>query len=97
LARKAEEKSWLKSKIVVRTRTGGNAVVKASDSAFEAARNAYTLYGWLLQEVAKETSWDKALASNAGVGDRLGGLVGGIVRAKCGERKPDAACISAVL
>ena len=70
---------------------------KANDSAFEAAKNAYTLYGWLLQEVAKEVGWDKALASNAGVGDRLGGLVGGIVRAKCGERKPDAACISAVL
>lgn len=70
---------------------------KANDSAFEAAKNAYTMYGWLLQEVAKEAGWDKAIARNAGVGDRLGGVVGGMVRAKCGEQKPDAACISAVL
>jgi len=72
-------------------------MVKADDSAFEAAKNAYTLYGWLLQEVAKGAGWERTTAIHAGVGDKLAGMLGGMVRAKCGQQKPDAACIAAVL
>ena len=72
-------------------------MVKASDSAFEAAKTAYTGYGWLLQEVAKDAGWDKAIAINASTGDRVGQWLGSMVRAKCGEQKPDAASIAAGL
>jgi len=72
-------------------------MAKANESAFEAAKNAYTMYGWFLQEVAREAGWDKAIAIHAGVGDKIGGMLGGMVRAKCGEQKPDATCIAAVL
>ena len=72
-------------------------MAKANESAFEAAKNAYTMYGWFLQEVAREAGWDKAIAIHAGVGDKIGGMLGGMVRAKCGEQKADAACVSAVL
>ena len=72
-------------------------MVKASDSAFEAAKSAYIGCGWLLQEVAKEVGWEKTIAIYASTGDRGGQWLGAMVRAKSGEQKPDAACVSAVL
>jgi hypothetical protein len=86
-----------KWKFRLKTPTGGNTMARANESAFEAAKNAYTLYGWLLQEVAKEAGWDKAIAINAGIGERIAGIFAGMVRAKCGEQKPDAACVAGVL
>ncbi|MFB3777748.1 MAG: hypothetical protein ACE141_09055 [Bryobacteraceae bacterium] len=70
---------------------------KANDSEHEAAKNAYTFYGWFLQEVAKEVGWDKAVAIHAGNGDKFAGMLGGMVRAKCSQQKPDAECVAAVL
>ena len=72
-------------------------MVRANESAFGAAKNAYMTYGWLLQEVAKGSGWDKTIAIHSGVGDKFGGMLGGMVRAKCGQQKPDAACVSAVV
>ncbi len=72
-------------------------MVKANDSAFEAAKNAFTLYGWFLQEVAKEVGWDKAVAIHAGNGDKVAGMLGGMVRAKCGQQKPDGGRVAAAL
>lgn len=72
-------------------------MVKASDSAFEAAKAAYMIYGWLLQEVARETGWDRTIAMNVGVGGRMGAVFGMAVHARCSEQKPDAACIAAAL
>ena len=70
---------------------------KANDSVFEAAKNAYALYGWLLQDVAKEVGWDRAIAIHAGGGDRIAGMLGGMVRAKCRQQTPDAASVAEVL
>ena len=72
-------------------------MMKASDSAFEAAKSAYMGSGWLLQEVAKEVGWEKTIAIYAVAGGKFAALLGGMVRTKCGEQKVDAACISAVL
>jgi steroid delta-isomerase-like uncharacterized protein len=68
-----------------------------TDHAFEAAKVAYTGYGWLLQEMAKELGWDRTIAIYAGIGDKAGQWLGGMVLARSGGQKPDVACLSAVL
>jgi hypothetical protein len=71
--------------------------VEARAGAFEAARVAYTLYGWLLQEMAKEVGWEKTVEINASVGDRLGGMIGGMLRDKCADREVNAASVASIL
>ena len=72
-------------------------MVKAAPEAFDAAKTAYTLYGWLLQEMAKEFGWEKAIEMHARLGDRWAGIVGGMFREQCGERTLDAASVASVV
>jgi len=72
-------------------------MVKATAEAFEAAKTAYTLYGWLLQEMAKEFGWEKAVEMHTRIGNPWAGTVGGMMREKCGERKLDAASVASTV
>lgn len=49
-------------------------MMQAKEEVFEAAKMAYTLYGWLLQEVATEVGWETAFRAQSRIGDRLAGL-----------------------
>lgn len=51
-------------------------MVQATPEAFETAKTAYTLHGWLLQEIAEESGWEKATEMHTGLGDRWAGIVG---------------------
>ena len=72
-------------------------MVKATAEAFEAAKTAYTLYGWLLQEMAKEFGWEKAIEMYTRLGDPWAKMFGGLLRDQCGERKVDSASVASVV
>jgi hypothetical protein len=72
-------------------------MVKATAEAFEAAKKAYTLYGWLLQEIAKQFGWEKAVEMHARIGDPWAAMASGMLREKCGERKLDAASVASTV
>ena len=71
-------------------------MVQATAEAFETAKTAYTLYGWLLQEVAKESGWEKAVELHTRIGDLWAGVLSGMLRDQCGEQKLDAASVASV-
>ncbi len=69
----------------------------ANDSTYEAAKNAYTVYGWFLQQAASDLGWEKVSALHARVGDRMAGVIIMMLKARSGEHKLDTNCLSAVL
>lgn len=72
-------------------------MAKATAEAFEAAKTAYTLYGWLLQEMAKEFGWEKAVEMHTRIADPWAGMLGRILHEKCQERKLDAASVASMV
>lgn len=69
-------------------------MVWATESAYQAAKTAYTLYGWYLQEVAAEFGWENAIALQGRTGIRMADMLAGALRSACGERKLQPAAIS---
>lgn len=72
-------------------------MVQAKEEAFSAAKLAYTVYGWLLQEMAKEVGWETAIKVHGRVGDHFAGLFDGMFREKCAGPKLDGDAIAASL
>jgi hypothetical protein len=72
-------------------------MVHAREDVFNAAKMAYTLYGWLLQEMAKEIGWDRALKVQEEVGDRFAEMIGEMFKEKCAGPKLDGKGIAASL
>lgn len=72
-------------------------MVQAKEEAFNAAKLAYTLYGWLLQEVAKEVGWETAIRAQGRLGDRFADLYDGMFKKKCAGAELGAGAIAAAL
>ncbi len=72
-------------------------MITAPGAAYEAAKNAWTLYGWFLQEAAADLGWDKAIAIQGRAGNRMAEVLTYMMRAQCGDSKPDPECISTVM
>jgi len=71
-------------------------MVKAPDNAYEAAKIAWTCYGWLLQEAAADLGWKKAIAVNGRVGQRMAETLVALMHAQRGPDNLTAAHVLAV-
>jgi hypothetical protein len=72
-------------------------MAQATQEAFEAAKLAYTLYGWLLQEVAKEVGWETAIRAQSRLGDRFADLYSRMFKEKCAGAELGGDVIAATL
>ena len=72
-------------------------MVQAKEEVFEAAKMAYTLYGWLLQEVAKEVGLETAFRAQSRIGDRLADLYEPMFKQKCAGAELGAVAIAEAL
>jgi hypothetical protein len=66
-------------------------------SAYEAAKNSWACYGLLLQEVAKELGWERAIATQEGVGSKVGEGLASAVLASCAGKAVEPGALAAVL
>lgn len=72
-------------------------MVQAKVELFETAKMAYTLYGWVLQEIAKEFGWETAFRAQSRIGDRMAGLYKPMFRQKCAGVELGAGAIAEAL
>ncbi len=72
-------------------------MITADNRAYQSAKTAYMIYGWLVQETVAKLGWERAMALQSGVGTKMGESLGQMVRQHCEDTKPTASGVTAAL